>query len=130
MGFTAGINISIFNGPLKSKEKAAEVNRQLAENQLSYNKDLLQSEWNRAVEEYRKNKHSLDYYRNSALPNADLILKQAKRGYQEGDTNYAEYLLSLRNALQIKENYLLTLKQLNQTIILLEFLAGDSHENK
>lgn len=128
MGFTAGINISIFNGPLRSKEKAAEVNRQLAENQLSYNRDLLQNEWKRAIEEYRKNKHSLDYYRNSALPNADLILKQAKRGYQEGDTNYAEYLLSLRNALQIKENYLLTLKQLNQTIILLEYLAGDGLE--
>lgn len=128
MGVTAGINISIFNGPLRSKEKAAEVNRQIAETQLSYNKTLLQSEWNRALEEYRKNKTSADYYRTSALPNTGLILRQARRGYQEGDTNYAEYLLSLRSALQIQENYLLTLKQLNQSIILLEYLGG--YENK
>lgn len=129
MGFSAGINISIFNRPLRSRERAAEVGRQLAENQLAYNQDVLLSEWKRALEEYRKNKYSVDYYRSSALPNTDLILNQAKRGYQEGDTGYAEYLLSLRNALQIKENYLLTLKQLNQSIILLEYLSGTGYEN-
>jgi cobalt-zinc-cadmium resistance protein CzcA len=130
MGFMAGINISLFNGPLRSRERAAEVNRQLAESQLSYNSDLLESEWRRALEEYRKNKYSIDYYKNSALPNTDLILKQARRGYQEGDTNYAEYLLSLRNALQIKENYLLTLKQMNQAVIFLEYLAGAGFQNQ
>jgi cobalt-zinc-cadmium resistance protein CzcA len=58
------------------------------------------------------------------LPNADLILYQAKRGYQEGDTDYAEYLMATRSALQIKENYLETLNQLNQAIIRLEYLVG------
>lgn len=125
MGFNAGIAISIFNKPLKSKVKAAEVNRQLAENQLTYNQSLLKSEWMQASEEYQKYKSSVEYYMSSALPNADLILYQAKRGYQEGDTGYAEYLLATRNALQIKENYLQTVNQLNQTIIRLEYMAGN-----
>lgn len=125
MGFTAGIAVSIFNKPLKSKIKAAEVNRQLAENQFVYNQTLLKSERKRAYEEYLKNKNSVDYYKTSALPNADLILYQARRSYQQGDAGYAEYLIAVRNALQIKENYLQTLNQLNQSVIRLEYLAGN-----
>jgi cobalt-zinc-cadmium resistance protein CzcA len=125
MGFTAGIAVVIFNKPLRSKIKAAELNKQLTENQFFYNQALLKSEWNQASEEYRKNKSSVAYYKSSALQNADLMLYQAKRGYQEGDTDYAEYLLAVRNALQIKENYLQTLNQLNQSITRLEYLAGN-----
>lgn len=125
MGFNAGLSISIFNKPLKSKVKAAELNQQLAENQLIYNHHLLKSEWNQAASEYQKYKASVEYYKKSALPNADLILYQARRGYQEGDTGYAEYLLATRNALQIKENYLQTVNQLNQSVIRLEYLAGN-----
>ncbi len=125
MGFAAGIAISIFNKPVKAKVKAAEINRQMVENQLAYNQILLKSEWKQAFQEYQKNKGSIEYYKASALPNVDLILYQAKRGYQEGDTGYTEYLLAIRNALQIKENYLKTLNQLIQSVIRLEYLAGN-----
>lgn len=124
-GFNAGIAISIFNKPMKAKIKAAEINKQAAENDLMYNHSLLQSHWQQAIQQYLKDKNSVGYYRFSALKNADLILKQAKLGYQQGDTGYAEYLLAIRNALQIKENYLQTMNQLNQSIIQLEYLAGN-----
>jgi cobalt-zinc-cadmium resistance protein CzcA len=125
MGFNAGISLSIFNKPLRSKIKAAELNRQVAENQVDYNQALLKSEWKQAYEEYQKNKSSIAYYKTAALPNADLMLYHARKGYQAGDAGYAEYLLAVRNALQIKENYLQTLNQLNQSIIRLEYLTGN-----
>jgi cobalt-zinc-cadmium resistance protein CzcA len=125
MGFNAGIAISIFNKPLKGKVRAAEVNMQLAENQYSYHESMLRTEWKQALEEYRKFKSSLSYYENSALSNAELMIQQARRGYQEGETGYAEYLFAIRNALQIKENYLQTLNQLNHSVIRLEYLAGN-----
>ncbi|MDF2191321.1 CusA/CzcA family heavy metal efflux RND transporter [Paraflavitalea sp. CAU 1676] len=125
MGFNAGIAISIFNKPLRAKVKAAEINTHVAETQLSYNQGLLKSEWKQAAEEYQKYKSSVEYYKTSAIPNANLILYQARRGYQEGDADYAEYLLATRNALQIKENYLQTINQLNQSVIRLEYLAGN-----
>ncbi|HEX5155328.1 MAG TPA: CusA/CzcA family heavy metal efflux RND transporter [Parafilimonas sp.] len=124
-GFNAGIALSIFNKPMKAKIKAAEVNKQIAENEVVYNQSLLASEWQQATQDYIKNKNSITYYRSSALPNADLILRQARIGYQQGDTEYAEFLLAIRNALQIKENYLQSLNYLNQSIIQLEYLAGN-----
>ncbi len=125
MGFNAGIAISLFNKPFRSKIKAANISRQIAENQLAYNTDVLMSQWKQAVEEYRKNKSSVQYYQASALPNANLLLKQSRLGYQEGETGYAEYLLAIRSAIQIRENYLQSLNQLNHAIIHLEYLAGN-----
>ena len=124
-GINAGIAVSIFNKPMKAKIKAAEINTQVAENDFMYNRSLLESHWQQAIQQYLKEKNSVSYYRSSALKNADLILKQAKLGYRQGNTGYAEYLLAIRNALQIKENYLQNLNQLNQSIIQLEYLAGN-----
>ncbi len=127
MGVNAGIALSIFNKPMRAKIKAAQINTQVAETQLMYNKDVLLSQWNQLTEEYKKNKASVEYYRSSALPNASLLLKQAQNGYREGETDYAQYLLAVRSALQIRENYLLNLDQLNQTVIHLEYLTGNEN---
>ncbi|MBS1921236.1 MAG: CusA/CzcA family heavy metal efflux RND transporter [Bacteroidetes bacterium] len=125
MGLNAGISISIFNRPLKARIKAAEINRQVAETRFDYNQSVLKNEWQQAWEEYQKNKSSITYYKTSALPNADLMLYQAQKGYRAGETDYAEYLLAVRSALQIKEMYLKTLNALNQSIFRLEYLAGN-----
>ncbi len=127
MGINAGIALSIFNRPMRSRIKAAEVNTRIAETQLMYNKDILLSQWNQVAEEYKKNKTSVEYYRLSALPNAGLLLKQAQNGYREGETDYAQYLLAVRSALQIREAYLANLNQLNQSVIHLEYLTGSDN---
>jgi heavy metal efflux system protein len=127
MGVSAGVALSLFNRPMRSKIKAAAINTQIAETQLVYNKDILLSQWNQLAEEYKKNKASVDYYRTSALPNAGLLLKQARNGYREGETDYAQYLLAVRSALQIRENYLINLDQLNQSVIHLEYLTGNDN---
>lgn len=124
MGVNAGVAISIFNRPYRSRIKAAEINSQIASDRFLYNNTIMQSQWSKLMEEYKKNKMSVDYYRSSALPNADLLLKQAKLGYREGETSYAEYLLAIKSALDIKENYLQNLALLNQVVINLEFLSG------
>jgi cobalt-zinc-cadmium resistance protein CzcA len=125
MGFSAGISVSIFNKPLKKRIKAAEVNRQIAETNLEYNQSLVASEWRQAVETFQKFKSSVGYYQSSALPNAELILYQSQTGYRQGDATYIEYLVAVQNALEIKETYLQELNNLNQSIIRLEFLAGN-----
>lgn len=124
MGFNAGISISIFNKPVKAKIRAAEIKEDIVETQYAYNQRLLISEWKQASETYRKNRNNVDYYRKSALPNAELMLYHARRSYQEGDADYAEYLLAVRMAIQIKESYLISLNELNQTVVLLEYMAG------
>jgi cobalt-zinc-cadmium resistance protein CzcA len=78
-----------------------------------------------ALQQYAKNKSSLQYYRTSALPNSNLILKHSQTAFRGGEIGYTEYLLGVRNAVSIRENFLQTLKEYNQSVIYIEFLSGN-----
>ncbi len=123
-GFQIGLSIPLWFGPQSAKVKAASINQQKSEAQFEYNQSLMQGEWQQAVQEYIKNKNSVIYYQSSALENAERILKQSDVAFKGGEIGYTEYWLAVKNAIQIRENYLNTLNNLNQSVLNLEFLAG------
>ena len=84
----------------------------------------VQNQYSQYLQEYMQDKNTLEYYEKSALPNAELIIKQADKGFKYGEIGYVEYLQSIRTALTIKSNHLSSLNQYNQSIIKLEFLLG------
>ena len=79
------------------------------------------------VEEYDFWQQHLAYYRSTALPNAELIVFNASKSYQNGEIEYVEYLQALQTALESKKGYINTVNNLNQTIISIEFLLGNGH---
>jgi cobalt-zinc-cadmium resistance protein CzcA len=123
-GFTAGIQIPLWFAPQAARAKAAshleEASRQTAE----FVRNSVYSEYEQALRDLDKNLASLTYYETSALKNADLILSQAHKAYRSGEIGYVEYLQSLRNAINIKSNYLMALHQYNLSVIRIEFLTG------
>jgi cobalt-zinc-cadmium resistance protein CzcA len=123
-GFMVGLSIPIWFVPQSAKVKAARINEEKLQLQVDYNHALMQSQWQQTVQEYIKNKSSVNYYQTSALQNAELILRQSNLAYRNGEIDYMEHWLTVRNALQIRENYLNNLNNLNQSVITLEFLAG------
>ena len=123
-GFTIGLSIPLWFVPQSAKVSAAKFNEQRLQAQFEYNQKLTQGQWQQAVQEYSKNKNSVTYYQTSALQNAELILKQSDLAFRGGEIDYTERWLTVRNALQIRENYLNNLNNLNQSVITLEFLAG------
>ncbi|WP_284653212.1 CusA/CzcA family heavy metal efflux RND transporter [Flavobacterium terrisoli] len=123
-GFQAGISIPVFYGYYRSRVKAAEINKQIAKKTLEGQQIGLKGEYEQAVQEYIKNKTSIDYYKSSGLPNADLLLSKSESAYKNGDISYAENLLNLKTATSIQENYLYAILQHNLSISLLEFLSG------
>jgi cobalt-zinc-cadmium resistance protein CzcA len=123
-GFQVGLAIPLWFVPHQGRVKAAEYNRQSAESNYQYYHKTLQGQYQQANQEYSKNKNSLDYYTTSALPNAELILKQSQTAFRNGEIGYAEYLLGVQKAIAIKEGHLETLNDYNQSIIYIEFLSG------
>jgi len=123
-GFYAGISIPLWFVPYQGRVKAAAFNRQAAESNYSNQQKIIQGQSQQAAQLYGKNRNSLEYYRTSALPNAELILKQSQVAFREGEIDFAVYLLGVRNAISIKEGYLQTLNDYNQSIIYIEFLSG------
>lgn len=123
-GFQLGISIPFWFAPYQGRVKAAEFKKQEAQSSYQYYQSNLRGQLQQAAEQYKKNKSSLEYYRTSALPNAELILKQSQIAFQRGEIDYAIYLLGMRSAISIKEAHLQTLNDYNQSIIYIEFLSG------
>jgi heavy metal efflux system protein len=124
-GFQIGVSLPLWFAAHQGRAKAASFHKNAAISHHENSKQNLQAQLHQAVQHFDKNRSSLRYYRTSALPNADLILKQSQTAFRAGEIGYAEYLMGLRNAGSIKERYLQTLSEYNQNIIFLEFLFGN-----
>ncbi len=123
-GFQVGISIPLWFVPQAARIKSAGINQQVVQSNYEQYQVNIQGQYNQAMQEFLKDKNTIAYYEQNALPNADLLIKQADKGFKSGEIGYVEYLQVLKNALSIKANYLQALNQYNQSVIALEFLMG------
>ncbi len=123
-GFHLGVAIPIFFGSYNAKIKSASINKEIAKTALEKNQINLKGQYDQAIQEFQKNKTSLEYYKTSGIPNANLILSKSQSAYKNGEIGYSENLLNLKTANGIQENYLSAILQYNQSISLLEYLSG------
>lgn len=126
-GVQAGIAIPLWFYPQIAKVKAAKVNHQIAKINAQSYKAALEGEYEALIQDFRKYKNSIDYYETLALPQADMIINQSTKSYRAGALDYLEYIQSLSRALQVKDSYLETLNQYNQSVIALEFIIGKTY---
>jgi cobalt-zinc-cadmium resistance protein CzcA len=124
-GFQVGLAIPLWFVSHQGRVKSAEYNRQAAESNFQYHEKSLKDQYQQAYQNYLKNRNSLTYYKDSALPNAELILKQSQLAFKMGEIGYVEYLLVVHRAITIKEEYALSRKEYNRSINYLEFLSGN-----
>jgi cobalt-zinc-cadmium resistance protein CzcA len=124
-GFQVGLAIPLWFGPHQGRVKAASFRQKQSQSEFEAEQRNLTSQLEQAFQQLDASGSSLNYYRTSALPNADRILKHALLGFREGDIDYAEYLLSMQGAMRIREGYLQALHDYNQSIIYIEFLSGN-----
>lgn len=123
-GVQAGIAIPLFYGSYKAKIKSAKLRSQMAKTSSEYYQTALQGQYRQQLEEIAKFQGSLDYYREKAIPQANLILNNARKSLEGGAIDYVEYFQNINQALNLKFNYINTLNGYNQAVINLEFLIG------
>lgn len=123
-GFEVGLAIPLWFGPQAAKVKAASMQQKKVQAEYDHLQIRTQAQWLQAVQQYNKNRNTVNYYKTSAVVNAELILKQATIAFHNGEIAYTEYWLAVRNAMQLQENYLRAINALNQSVVTLEFLAG------
>ncbi|KAB2918562.1 MAG: CusA/CzcA family heavy metal efflux RND transporter [Bacteroidetes bacterium] len=123
-GMQVGISIPLWFAPQTAKVRAAETQQLISQTQYKQAELELNTGYKQAVLEFTKSKTSLDYYTNTALPNAQLIMEQAQKAWKSGEIGYVEYLQSLSAAIEIKQNHLQALNNYNQAVIEIEYLLG------
>ena len=95
-----------------------------AESRYEQTKKNTESQYAILLQEWEKYRASLNYYQQSALPQAALILKHADKAYRSGDIGYVEYLQGLNTATALQVGYLETLNNYNQSVLRIEFIQG------
>jgi heavy metal efflux system protein len=123
-GFQVGLSMPIWFGPHRARVKAAEFSKLAAESRFTQFTETLRAQANETLRQVELQKANLGYYEKTALPNAEKILSQSQTAFQEGEIDYPEFLLALRNSISVKENYLKALNDYNQNVIYLEYLTG------
>jgi cobalt-zinc-cadmium resistance protein CzcA len=124
-GFTVGISIPLWFRPQVARIQAAGLGQKVAQAQEELAQKNWQGQYTQAREQYRKYQHSVAYYEKNALPQAELILQNARKAFRSGEIGYVEYLQGLNRALAIRTTYVEILRQYNQAVIDLEFILGN-----
>lgn len=119
-GIQAGIGIPIFFASQKGKIESAKLNEAIAQNNYTFQWVTQQHQLHILIQEFYKYRESLEYYENSALQQARIIITQADKSYRSGAIDYMEYVQNLKQGIDIKSNYLETLNAYNQSVISIE----------
>lgn len=127
LGFTyvsGGLGIPLNTKPQKARIEAARISEQATENQLKAVQFQTEANVKILRETLAKLQNTLLYYEQSALPQADLLLKTTYKQFRLGDIEYVEFFQNTRQAWQIRESYLNQQLQFSQTVIELEKWLG------
>ena len=123
-GFNVGISIPITFFSNASKIKSLDYKQQALQKEADNGKLILQNQLQNAFQQYNQNLSQYNYYKSTALPNAEIIISTAKVGFKSGDIGYIEYLQALQTATDVQLNYLQSINQINQSIININFLIS------
>jgi cobalt-zinc-cadmium resistance protein CzcA len=119
-----GANIPLFNYGVRSRVKAAEIGKQIAETGLERTGLELTATYRQWWEQYTRAAGQLDYYRQEGLRYATLILSAAAKGYRAGNIGYVEYVQNIKEATTIREGYLRTVNEYNQAVIQIDYFLN------
>jgi len=123
-GFMVGLSFPLWFKPHMARIRAAEYNRLSAQSRYEQETANFRGELAALNQEVDKLYTSLTYYQSSALPRAELILKQSNLALRSGEVGYIELIQAFNTAAELQIGYLETLNNYNQAVINLEFLLG------
>ena len=123
-GVEAGISLSIFSKPQKARIRAAEINQQIRQAEVQAFYFGLTQRGTTLLSDLRRLRIQIDFYRNTALPQAELLINTSQRAFEAGEIDYYQLSQSINNAIDVRRQYIESLNEYNQTVIELELIAG------
>ncbi len=115
------VGIPLFFGFQKSKINAAKSLHKSS--QLNYQAGLQQfnTEYKRAITQYQNFARAVAYYEETGLKNAELISDTASKQFANGGINYLEWVMLTNQSISIRNEYLMAVNGLNESIIQLNY---------
>ena len=117
-----GLGIPLFFGAQKAKINASKINQSVSENSYALEKNSLENQYQSVLSQYQTNVATVNYFETTGLKNAQLILETANKQFINGDINYLDWVMLTNQAINIQSNYLDAIKNLNESIIQINYL--------
>lgn len=117
-----GVGIPVFFGAQKAKINSAKSLQLISENNYQAGLQHLKSEYIQLSKTLNTQLTTIAYYENTALKNADIISKTASIRLNDGEINYLEWAILMNQSVSIKNDYLNTIRNYNETNIQLNYI--------
>ncbi len=119
-----GTTIPLFAKTQKARINASSIAELISENKYQDGLQTLKAEYEMGYKKYVNQLKAVNYFEDTGLKNADTITQTANLQFLNGEINYLEWTMLINNATNIQSNYVDAIKDLNQTIIQLNFLTS------
>jgi len=119
-----GLGVPLFFGSQKAKINSSKTFELISENNYQIGLQTLNAEYQTAFKQYQTQLQTVKYFEETALKNANTITKTANQQFANGGINYLEWTMLINNAVSIQSNYTDAVKNLNQSIIQLNYLTS------
>jgi cobalt-zinc-cadmium resistance protein CzcA len=113
--FNVGIKVPTTFFSNNAKLEALELKKKSLIKEAENERLQLRSGLEEVYQQYSQNLANLEYLKEQALPNADLILSSAGISYSSGEIGYIEYLNALQTVTDVRLEYLESINRLNQS---------------
>lgn len=123
-GFQIGMDFPLFFGAEKSRLQSAKLGTEIAESKYEEQQLEFRSQIETARLRYLTSVSTVEFYRNSALKNADQLSGSSKKSYEAGEIGYVEFIENMDKAFEIRTAYLGAVDLMQQNLITLRFLSG------
>ncbi|MBP6456542.1 MAG: CusA/CzcA family heavy metal efflux RND transporter, partial [Chitinophagaceae bacterium] len=112
-----GISIPLFNKSTKNKIRAMYELKTIDDMEINLQKKKIENEFKEKNNNLLKLKKSLEYYNNKGLKNSEKIISIAEKQYLNGEINYLQWAMLINQSIEIENNYLNTIKNINDISI-------------
>ncbi len=124
MRIRAGITLPLWWWQYSGNIKAAKKQIEITEQESDLSKQQLTIQWRKLNNDFRKFKTSLNYFESEGLQHINTLLSNTQRLFEAGSIDYISHLRNMNDAYQQQYIYLDTLRDLNKTVIQLNYITS------
>ena len=122
--FRFGITLPLWFNQYKSNINAAKTEFEVSKQKAGGLQQQFSLQYLQAQNEQAIFLQSLQYYETKGLKKAAEIITTAKRFFENGESDYINYLRNINDAYTIQLKYLEALKNYNQSVLFTNYLKG------
>ena len=123
--FRVGLTLPLWFGQYKSRIAAAQTGEQLAHERTLAQQQSLYNELQQAVGEYTRWQQAAAYYEQSGLQKAAELLTNARRFFENGQSDYVSFLRTANDVYLVRQRFTEAVQGHNQAILNIQFLTGN-----